>query len=70
MGKEYEEKLLNRLDALLSVLLRENLAEAQLIDKVKVLKDSGLDYKEIAKILDSTPGSISVMFAKLNKQNG
>ena len=66
--KEYEDKVLSRLDALLSVRLTKGIQEGQMIDKVRVLKNAGLDYKEIAKILNTTPNSVSVMFAKLNKE--
>lgn len=66
--KEYEEKVLSRLDALLSVHLTKGIQEGQIIDKVRMLKNAGLDYKEIAKILNTTPNSVSVMSAKLNKE--
>ena len=68
MGKEYEEKMLNRMDALISINLNPDIAEAQMLDKVRILKNAGLDYKEIANILNSTPNSVSVMFARLNKE--
>lgn len=68
MGKEYEDKMLNRLDALIALSLKPNISESQMLEKVRILKDSGLEYKEIARILGSTPNSISVMFAKLNKE--
>lgn len=65
MSREYEEKMLKMQKALISIQLKEK--DFLLIEKVKFLKDVGLDYKEIAEILGSTPNSISVMFAKINK---
>ncbi len=66
MGKEYEDKALSFQRALLTVHLKEKSWSA--LDKVRILKKSGLDYKEIADILETTPNSVSVMFAKINKE--
>jgi len=68
MSKEYESKMLRRLDSIISILLNTNINDAKRIDKVRILKQAGLDYKEIATILGSSPNSISVMFAKINKE--
>lgn len=66
MSKEYEERMLNMHKALLAIKLKEK--EWSLLDKVRILKRVGLDYKEIADILETTPNSVSVMFAKINKE--
>ena len=68
MSKEYETKMLKRFDALITILLNSNLKESKSIEKVRLLKKAGLDYKEIAIILNTSPNSISVMFAKINKE--
>ncbi len=68
MGKEYEERMLQMQKALLAVQLNPALSKASMIDKVRILKNAGLDYKDIAEILGTTPNSISVMFAKINKE--
>jgi len=66
MGKEYEEKMLKMQKALLAVHFNER--DMPLLDKVRILKKVGLDYKEIANILGTTPNSVSVMFARINKE--
>lgn len=69
MGKEYEDKMLTRMNALISIMLKSQMTDSSVIDKVRILKKSGLDYKEIAEIIGTSPNSVSVMFAKLNKEN-
>ena len=69
MGKEYEDKMLTRMNALISIVIKSQMSESSAIDKVRILKKSGLDYKEIAEIIGTSPNSVSVMFAKLNKEN-
>jgi len=65
MSKDFEEKMLSMQKALLSLKIRET--KMPLIDQVRLLKSVGLDYKEIASIVGTTPNSVSVMFAKINK---
>ena len=66
--KGNEEKIISRLDAMLSIYLTKDIQSSQMLDKVRALKNVGLDYKEVAKILNTTPNSVSVMFARLNKE--
>ncbi len=68
MGKEYEDKILKRLDALIAIMLNSKVDESNVLTKVRILKKAGLDYKEIANILNTSPNSVSVMFAKINKE--
>ncbi len=68
MSKEYEDKVLQMQKAIIASLLNKNAQGSSIIDKVRILKNIGLNYKEIAEILGTTPNSISVMFAKLNKE--
>ena len=70
MGNEDQEKIINRLDVLISIALKATMKDRSMIDKVEILKNLGLGYKEIASILETSPNSISVMFAKINKKNG
>jgi len=66
MSKEYEETMLRMQKALIATqIIDKNMS---LIEKVSVLKNVGLNYKEIAEILGTTPNSVSVMFAKINKK--
>ena len=65
-----EDKTAKTLNAILAVLVNAHMKDSSMIEKVKILKSAGMDYKEIAKTLNTTPKSISVMFAKINKKNG
>jgi len=69
MGKEYEEKMISRMNALVSIMLKSQMGDSSTTDKVRILKKAGLDYKEIAEIIGTSPNSVSVMFAKLNKED-
>lgn len=68
MGKEYEDKMLSRMNALVSIALKTGMADSSTLDKVRVLKKAGLGYKEIAEVIGTSPNSVSVMFAKINKE--
>ncbi len=66
MSNDFEENMIKMKRAELAICLKEK--DWTLVEKVRVLKRVGIGYKEIADILGSTPNHISVLFAKINKE--
>lgn len=63
------EKIEKLLKAQIAIQLNPDIANFSMIKKVEILKNAGIDYKTIAELLNTSPNSISVMFAKLNKND-
>ena len=71
MPKDVNLRILEKLDQILKVIslsLVESLgSEATKTEKAKLLKNAGLDNRTIAKILKTTPKTISVITAGMSK---
>ena len=68
--KDFEEQIIRRLDAIISLMLEPKAKELTIKEKVKILYNLGLDYNQIASILNKTPGNIAVIINSLKKKNG
>ncbi len=61
MPKSVEEEILETLDKILRVLSMQVGAEKGITERAQLLKHLGLDNKTIAKVLGTTPASVSVL---------
>ncbi|MBS3077359.1 hypothetical protein J4233_03740 [Candidatus Pacearchaeota archaeon] len=68
--KDFEEQILRRLDAVIALMLEPQTKEMNVKDKVERLYNLGLDYNQIATILNKTPGNIAVIINSLKKKDG
>ena len=62
------KELTNRLDAVVRLLALNLPADMKQETKVRLLSDSGLQPKDIAKILDTTPNAVSVALSKMRRR--
>src|SRR3989344_518544 len=70
MISDSNKEVVKRLDAIVALLLeiKDKDGKMQIKDKVKILNDAGLDYNQIAKILNKSPGNIAVQLTFLKKE--
>ncbi len=66
--KDFEEQVVKRLNALIALMLEPKARELAVKEKVEILYNIGLDYNQIAGILNKTPGNIAVMINSLKKK--
>jgi len=70
---EKELEILKRIDSKLGALIALEMVEDKPSinrEKIKLLSDLGLNYNDIASILNANPGYISKEKALLKKKNG
>ena len=68
--KDYDEQILKRLDSIIALMLEPQAKEMSVKGKVEILYNLGLDYNQIATILNKTPGNIAVIINSLKKKDG
>ncbi|MBI2105617.1 hypothetical protein HYT56_02135 [Candidatus Woesearchaeota archaeon] len=66
--REFEDQVLKRLDAMISLMLEPKAKDLAIKEKVEILYNIGLDYNQIAGILNKTPGNIAVIINSLKKK--
>jgi hypothetical protein len=70
---EQELEILKRIDSKLGALIALEMVEDKPStnrEKIKLLSDLGLNYNDIASILNANPGYVSKEKALLKKKNG
>ena len=68
--KDYGEQVLKRLDSIIALMLEPQTKDMSVKNKVEILYNLGLNYTQIATILNKTPGNIAVIINSLKKKNG
>ena len=68
--KDYDEQVLKRLDSIIALMLEPQAKDMSIKGKVEILYNLGLNYTQIAAILNKTPGNIAVIINSLKKKNG
>ena len=70
MISDSNKEMVKRLDAIVALLLeiKDKDGKMQIKEKVRILNDAGLDYNQIAKILNKSPGNIAVQLTFLKKE--
>jgi hypothetical protein len=66
--KDFEEQVVKRLDAMIALMLEPKAKDLAIKEKVEILYNIGLDYNQIASILNKTPGNIAVIINSLKKK--
>jgi len=66
--KAFEEQMLKRLDILIALALEPNMKDMNIKNKVETLYNLGLEYTQIAAILNKTPGNIAVIINSIKKK--
>ena len=67
-NKDFEEGVIKRLDAMIALMLEPKVKDLTIKERVEILYGSGLDYNQIANILNKTPGNIAVIINSLKKK--
>jgi CRP-like cAMP-binding protein len=67
IDEEQIKELIARLDALIALLSMTLPKETSQMDKIKLLSDAGLVPRDIAKVLGTTPNTVSVALSKLRR---
>ena len=65
--KDNNQKMLETLDKILQVLALQVASDKSMTERARLLKLAGLDNQTIAKVLNTTPNTISVLTANLGK---
>ena len=60
--------MLKRLDVLIALALEPTTKDMNIKDKVEVIYNLGLEYTQIATILNKTSGNIAVMINSIKKR--
>jgi len=68
--KDYDEQILRRLDSIIALMLEPQAKDMSVKGKVELLYNLGLDYNQIASILNKTSGNIAVIINALKKKDG
>lgn len=68
--RDYDEQILKRLDSIIALMLEPQAKDMNVKDKVELLYNLGLDYNQIASILNKSPGNIAVIINSIKKKNG
>ena len=68
--KDFEDQMLKRLDAIIALMLEPKVKDLNTKEKVRILYNLGLDYNQIASILNKTSGNIAVIINSIKKRNG
>lgn len=61
-------QLIDKLDLLIKVISIQVSAEKSTTERARLLKMAGLDNRTIADVLNTSPGTISVLTANLRRQ--
>lgn len=67
--EETDERIVKRLNIVINLLIELVRGESSSREKIKLLGDSGLDYKEIASVLNKDKNYIAVELTTLKKKN-
>jgi len=67
--EETGEKIVKRLNIVISLLIDLVRGETSSREKIKLLNDAGLNYKEIASILNINSNYVAVELTTLKKKN-
>jgi len=67
-GTDYEEAIVRRLNIVITLLIELTKGDQSVRDKIKMLSDLGLDYKEIASILGKDKNHIAVELNTIKKK--
>ena len=67
--EENGEKIVKRLNIVINLLIDMVKGESSSRDKIKLLNDAGLSYKEIASILNVKSNYVAVELTTLKKKN-
>jgi hypothetical protein len=65
---DYEEAVVKRLNLVITLLTDLVKGEQSTRDKIKMLNDAGLDYKDIASILNKDKNHVAVELNNLKKK--
>ena len=68
--RDYDEQVLKRLDSIIALMLEPQAKDMNVKGKVELLYNLGLDYNQIASILNKTPGNVAVIINSLKKKDG
>ena len=66
--KDFEEQVIKRLDAMIALMLEPKAKDLAIKEKVEMLYNIGLDYNQIASILNRTPNNVAVIINSLKKK--
>jgi len=66
--KDFEEQVIKRLDAMIALMLEPKAKDLAIKEKVEMLYNIGLDYNQIASILNKTPNNVAVIINSLKKK--
>jgi len=66
--ENYEEAVVKRLNLVITLLTELVKGEQSIREKIKMLSDAGLDYKDIASILNKDKNHIAVELNNLKKK--
>jgi len=66
--KEFEEQVIKRLDAIIALMLEPKVKDLAIKEKVEILYNVGLNYNQIAEIMNKKPNNIAVIINSLKKK--
>jgi hypothetical protein len=66
--KDYEMQIIKRLDAIIALMLEPKTKDMNIKEKVEMLYLLGLDYNQIAAILNKKPGNVAVIINAIKKK--
>lgn len=66
--RDFEREMLKRLDVLIALALEPKTKDMNVKDKVEILYNLGVGYKQIATILNKSSGNIAVIINSLKKK--
>jgi len=67
-SRDYEEQMIKRLDVLVALALEPKVKDLSVKEKVGLLYNLGLNYTQIAAILNKTSNNIAVMINSIKKK--
>ena len=67
--EESEERIVKRLNIVINLLIELVRGESSSREKIKLLADSGLEYKEIASVLNKDKNYVAVELSTLKSKN-
>lgn len=68
MRQTTEEKILDKLDTILRVLSLQVASDKSITERVKLLKIADLDNKTIAKVLNTSEGTIRALISQTRRK--
>ena len=66
--KDFEQQIVKRLDAIISLMLEPKTEDLGVKQKVKILYNLGFDYKQIAAMLNKNTNNIAVTINLLKRE--